>query len=184
MKTCAILFLVCLVFAFNPVSVACSDTDAGWNEVGVRMGIEAGPKREYFHLYELYAVYGLPWNWRSSSGWGVDTQLSTSLGALHTSAETGLIGSVGTGITLSKAGFNLVPELGASFELLDRRNFGRQDFGSILLWGAYIGLSYRFDCGPAISYRILHMSNNHILYSGDTPNPGLDLHLIGVSWHF
>ena len=54
-----------------------------WQEAGVRMGIQAGPKREYFHQYEAFAVYGLPWwDWRSSSGWGLAPQLSTSAGAL------------------------------------------------------------------------------------------------------
>jgi Lipid A 3-O-deacylase (PagL) len=184
MKKYAILCIAWLAFAVYPCIAVCSETGGGWNEAGVRMGIQAGPKREYFHLYELYAVYGLPWNWRSSSGWGVNTQLNTSLGALHTSAETGAIGSLGTGLTANKTGFNLVPELGISFNVMDKSQFGRQDFGSLLLWGAYIGLSYRFDNGLGIGYRILHMSNNHILYSKDTPNPGLDMHLIGISWHF
>lgn len=184
MKKFAILLIVWLSFAVNLGTAECADTSGGWNEAGVRMGIQAGPKREYFHLYELYAVYGLPWNWRSSSGWGVDTQLNTSLGALHTGDETGFIGSLGTGLTVNKTGFNLVPELGICFDVMDRTRFASQDFGSVLLWGAYIGLSYRFDNGLGIGYRILHLSNNHILYSRDTPNPGVDFHVIGISWHF
>jgi len=182
-KKCAVLCIVLLSFELNMTTAECADTKGGWREAGVRMGIEAGPKREYFHLYELYAVYGLPWDWRSSSGWGITPQLNTSLGALHTSTETGFIGSFGTGLAISKTGFNLVQELGISLDLMDRRHYGKQDFGSFLLWGAYIGLSYRFDSGLGIGYRILHLSNNHILYPAHIPNPGVDLHLFGLSWH-
>jgi hypothetical protein len=184
MKWCVFIFIAWLIFEVNSGTAECSDTNSGWNEAGIRMGIQVGPKREYFHLYELFGVYGLPWDWRSSSGWGVATQLETSLGALHTAAETGFIGSLGTGLTLSKTGINLVPELGISVDLMDRRQFGRQDFGSILLFGAYMGLNYRFDNGLGIGYRILHLSNGHIFYPQNTPNPGVDLHLIGLSWKF
>lgn len=156
----------------------------GWHEGGIRMGIQAGPRKEYFHLYELYAVYGLPWTWQPATEWIIASHLSTSLGALHTATDTGVIGSLGAGLKMARTAFNLVPELGVSFSLLDKRQFGRQDFGSILLWGAYIGLSYRFDNGIGIGYRILHLSNNHILYSPSTPNPGLDLHMISLSSQF
>jgi hypothetical protein len=184
MKKYAILCIAWLSIAVYPCIALCSETGGGWNEAGVRMGIQAGPKREYFHRYDLYAVYGLPWDWRSSSGWGVAPQLNTSLGALHTGADTGFIASLGTGLTISKTGFNLVPELGINIDLMDRRHYGKQDFGSILLFGAYAGLSYRFDCGLGVGYRFQHLSNNRILYSDNTPNPGVDLHMIGISWHF
>ncbi|NVN92292.1 MAG: acyloxyacyl hydrolase [Desulfuromonadales bacterium] len=184
MKKYATHIMVFLSFALNLVTTECSAAKEGWNEGGIRMGIQAGPRREYFHLYELYAVYGLPWEWQPSAGWVISSQLNTSLGALHTAAETGVIGSLGAGLTITKTGLNLVPEAGISLDLLDKRQFGRQDFGSILLWGAYIGLCYRFNNGLGIGYRILHLSNNHILYSKTTPNPGLDLHMIGASWKF
>jgi len=184
MKHWVAISAILLALAVNPPAAGCAEKGSGWNEIGVRIGIESTPKRENFHLYELYAVYGLPWKWRSSSGWGVATQMETSLGALHTSADTGFIGSVGTGLTFDKTGINLAPELGISIDLMDRRHYGRQDFGSILLFGAYIGLAYRFDCGLGIEYRWQHLSNNRILYSNNTPNPGVDMHMIGMSWNF
>jgi hypothetical protein len=178
------LVIAVTIFSVGLGMIESSQAQEGWNEFGVRTGIQAGPKREYFHLYEIYAVYGLPWEWRSGTGWGIDSQLNTSLGSLHTAADTGVIGSLGTGVTVTKAGFNLVPEAGINVNLTDKRQFGKQDFGSVLLFGAYLGLSYRFDSGFGIGYRMLHLSNGHIVYSKDTPNPGLDLHMIGISWHF
>lgn len=163
---------------------AATAADGGWQETGVRMGIQAGPKREYFHLYEAFGVYGLPWEWRTASGWGVATKVNTSAGALHGGNETGFIGSLGPGLVFDKSGKGPALESGVSLNLLDRRQFGKQDFGSILLWGAYMGLSYRFTSGLKVGYRIQHLSNNRILYTGSTPNPGVDMHMIELGWGF
>ena len=166
------------------LSMASTTAEASWQEAGVRMGLQAGPKREYFHQYEAFAVYGLPWEWRTSSGWGLATQTSVSAGALVGGDETGFIGSVGTGLVFDRLGNGIALEMGINADLLDRRKFGRQDFGSILLFGANVGLSYRFSCGLGISYRIQHLSNGHIFYPSHTLNPGVDMHLIGVSWNY
>jgi hypothetical protein len=182
-KKIPIWIVIILMLQFF-LSMAVTTAWGDWQEAGVRMGIQAGPKREYFHQYEAFAVYGLPWDWRTSSGWGLAPQLSASVGALQGGNETGFIGSIGTGLAFNKPGNGVAVEGGINADLLDRRHFGRQDFGSILLFGAYMGLAYRFDCGFGIGYRIQHLSNGHIFYHNGTPNPGVDLHLIGVSWNF
>ena len=169
----------------NPWRAFCEDAPGGWNEIGLRMGFQAGFEHGYFHQYEMFAVYGLPWDWRSSSGWGLAPQLYVSAGALHNEQEVnGVIGTVGTGLVLDKPGFGLAPEIGINANLLDKRHFGELDFGSILQFGAYIGLFYRFDCGLKVGYRLQHISNGHIFYDEDTPNPGLNMQLIAVSWTF
>ena len=178
MRIAAILMLQFFLFLANAAA------EEGWQEAGVRMGIEAGPKHEYFHQYEAFAVYGLPWEWRTSSGWGLASQFSVSAGALDGGNETGFIGSFGPGLAFNKPDNGIALEAGINADLLDRRQFGRQDFGSILLFGAYLGLSYRFDSGLGIGYRLLHLSNGHIFYPNGDPNPGLDMHMISVSWHF
>jgi hypothetical protein len=182
-RSLAILFLLLFLLS-NSWPAFCSDAKAGWNEVGLRMGLQASHKHDYFHQYEMFAVYGLPWDWRSSSGWGLAPQLNVSAGALHTVHVTGFIGSVGTGLVLDNPHYGVAPEIGINANLLDRRQFADQDFGSILQLGAYMGLFYRFDCGFKIGYRLQHISNGHVFYKNGTPNPGLDTHLIGISWTF
>lgn len=184
MKKNPLLWIAPILMLLLFLSLSAATAEANWEEAGVRMGIQAGPKHEYFHQYEAFAVYGLPWDWRTSSGWGLAPQLNTSAGALVGGDETGFIGSVGTGLALNKPGGGIALEGGINLDLLDRRQFGRQDFGSILLWGAYIGLSYRFAGGLGLGYRLQHLSNNRILYADKPPNPGVDMHMIGVSWNF
>lgn len=147
-----------LLLLVAPVAVA---ADGGWREIGVRTGIQAEPKREYFHLHEVFGVYGLPWEWRTASGWGLATRVNTSVGALYGGNEAGFIGSLGPGLVFDNSGKGPALESGASLNLLNRRQFGRQDFGSILLWGAYMGLSYRFASGLKVGYRIQHLSNTY-----------------------
>lgn len=156
----------------------------GWQEAGLRMGIQAGPKHEFFHQYEAFAVYGLPWDWRMASGWGLAPRLSVSAGTLLGGNEIGFIGAAGAGLVFNRPENGIALELGVNLDLLDKRQFGRQDFGSILLWGTYLGISYRFANGSGIGYRIQHLSNNRILYTGNIPNPGVDMHMLEASWSF
>jgi hypothetical protein len=175
-----------LLFSFigwsAPVSALCAES--GWNEAGVRMGLQVNSKHDFFHQYEAFAVYGLPWNWRSTSGWGVTPQANVSAGVLDGGGISGFVGSIGTALSLYKKGIGLTTDLGINFNFLDRRQFDRQDFGSILQFGAYLGINYRFTNGIKIGYRIQHISNGHIFYPEETPNPGLDMHMFSISYVF
>jgi Lipid A 3-O-deacylase (PagL) len=91
---------------------------------------------------------------------------------------------VGTALVLNKKRTGFSTDLGINANFLDRRQFGRQDFGSILQFGAYLGINYCFDNGIKVGYRLQHISNGHLFYPQDTPNPGLDMHLFGTSYVF
>lgn len=156
--------------------------ESGWNETGIRMGIEASSRHEYLRQYEAFAVYGLPWDWRASSGWGVTPHVNFTLGALNGGGETAFIGSVGTALVLNKREPGFSTDLGINANLLDRRQIASIDFGSILQFGAYLGIHYSFKNGLKFGYRLMHISNGHILYADCTPNPGLDMHMFGISY--
>ncbi|MDA8431207.1 MAG: acyloxyacyl hydrolase [Geobacteraceae bacterium] len=177
-----LMMLIALLSATKPAEAG--PAEEGWHEAGIRAGFQEGTRDDYFHHYELFGVYGLPYDWRASSGWGVGTYVETSAGVLYGSNEAGFIGTVGPGLTINKSGSNLALDIGINVNVMDRRRFGKQNFGSMLLFGAYLGASYRIVKNIKVEYRILHMSNGHILYPNGTPNPGLDSHVVGVSWTF
>ena len=158
--------------------------NAGMDEVGFRAGIQAGSKEEYFQYYSVFAAYGLPGEWRTNSGWGISPQLIPTVGVITGGDTTGFIGEVAVGGVLNKPGSPFSLDAGISADLLNRRTFGRQDFGSILQFGAYVGASFRFAAGAGIGYQIEHISNGHIFYPNGTPNPGLDIHLLTLSWKY
>lgn len=176
-----IIILVCLGSMFPIKGIA---AESGWNEIGVRAGFPAATKHEYFRQYEIFAVYDLPWEYRHSSGWGVTPNANISLGVLDGAGESNFIGSLGTAIVFNKQAPGFSTDLGINANLLNKRHYGSQDFGSILQFGAYLGVYYRFTDGLKIGYRLQHISNGHIFYPNGTPNPGLDLHLFGVSYMF
>lgn len=158
--------------------------ESGWNEVGVRVGTQVSSKHEYFRQYETFAVYGLPWEWRGSSGWGLAPNANISLGIIEGGVKTNFISSVGTAIVLNRLEPGITADFGINANLLNRRHIINQDFGSILQFGAYLGIDYRFNNGLKIGYRLQHISNGHIFYHTGTPNPGLDQHMFATSYVF
>lgn len=184
MKRIAAIF-ICLIFLLCVRSTVVADaTETGWNEAGMRVGFQEGTRHEYFRQLDLFAVYALPWEWRSSSGWGVTANVEISATALQGGDVVAFMASVGPGISLNKSGKGLALDLGINIDILDRCKFVKQDFGGNVLFGAYMGLSYLFKNRIKVGYRIVHISNGKIFYPNGTPNPGLDSHVIGVSWNF
>lgn len=147
---------------------------------GFRVGVSAMDSKADFKQYEILLISGPLWSWRWSSGWGLDTRLNATVGALRGGGETGLIGSLGPGIVLSRAGGRLSLDTGVSPTLLSRDEFGRADLGGQLHFISHIGLTLRLGRGLGVGYRFQHMSNAGI----DKPNPGLDLHAFALNYHF
>jgi hypothetical protein len=180
-----ILTLVALIITVS--QGWCSDEDQGWNAVGIRGGLSATSRRQFFHQYEAFASYGLPWSMRNDSGWGVALQANGALGALHAAEKTGFIGAVGPGLIFDKAGGKGVAlEIGGDLNFLSQYNFGAVDLNGNVLFDGHVGVMYRFcggpgGGGPGIGYRFQHMSNGGL---NGKRNTGLDLHMLALSWHF
>lgn len=174
-----VFFLLCLVASVPQVWG--QDQDEGLHTVGVRIGWMATTRDAYFHQYEAFASYGLPWSVRNDEGWGLAMQLNGALGALHAAGETGFIGAIGPGVIFDKAGGKGVAvELGGDVNFLSQDHFGRVDLDGLALWDGHIGILYRFAAGPGIGYRFQHMSNGGI--NGHI-NTGLDLHMLQLTWN-
>jgi len=55
---------------------------------------------------------------------------------------------------------------------------GSEDLGSAFQFTTDIGLTWHITARFEVNYRFLHMSNAGI----SSHNPGLNLHLVGLSW--
>ncbi|UFS70029.1 acyloxyacyl hydrolase [Geomonas sp. RF6] len=176
------LFLIpLLLLLIVSLAVPGHAADEGWQAVGVRYGFSMTEKDEYFHQYEVYTEYGLPWHWRGASGWGVSTKFNLALGALYGGHTTSFVGSFGPSLAFDRNGRGFQFEIGPDFAVLGRDRFGKQNFGGLGLFQGHGSVSYIFDNGLGISYRAQHTSNGGMYGPG---NPGYDLHMFGVSWHF
>lgn len=166
-----------------PAIGECRPVEHGWKAIGFRGGLSVIKKWEDFTQYEVLAIYGLPWEWRMDSGWGVAPQFNFTAGLLQGGGTSGFFGGLGPSIVLNKANKGLEFELGVCLNGSDKKNYGMQDLGSNFLFGSFVGIGYQFDNGIAIGYHLKHYSNGHIFYGTSTPNPGIDNHLFVIKWH-
>lgn len=175
------LLLVSLVCGASPGW--CRDPDEGWKTIGIMAGVNASRRTEYFHAYEATISYGLPLSVRTESGWGPAMQVNCTTGVLHAADVTGVIGSLGLGVVVDKRGKGIAFSLGGDVNVLSKHKFGSVDLNGDSLFDGHVGVAYRFESGPGVFYRFLHMSNGGMGLRGNG-NTGLDLHMFGVSWNF
>ncbi len=148
---------------------------------GVRGGLSGSVAGQYLHQYEAFVNYRLPWELRTRSGWGVATELQGTAGAMSGAGEYGFIGSLGPAFRLGSTAFPLQLDLGVSAAVLSRDTFGPHDFNGYGHFVSHAGLDFRFNKRFTCGYRFQHMSNAG--FNGKH-NPGLNLHLLGLSWSF
>jgi hypothetical protein len=178
----AALLLMVGLFS-GAASGRCESPDEGWKAVGVRGGFSATSRHQYFHRYEAFASYGLPWSLRGDSGWGVALLVNGAAGALHAAGDTAGTASLGPGVIFDRNGKGIAFDFGGDLVGLTRYHFGRVDLNGHLLFEGHVGVTYRFDSGPGVGYRFQHISNGGLGAHG-SGNTGLDLHMFSVSWNF
>jgi len=152
------------------------------NDVGIRIGTQQGSRPGNFRSYEAFAAHRLEWDWRAASGWGVVPRVTSSLGFIQGAGDEAVLGSGGIDVVLDKNGPGFSTDIGTAAQLMNRRRFGSMDFGSTLQFVSHGGINYRFDGGLKIGYRWQHMSNGHLFYPQSNPNPGLNMHMLVISW--
>ncbi|OGU12762.1 MAG: deacylase [Geobacteraceae bacterium GWC2_58_44] len=173
--------LLFIVIAVSCYPSHCLAAHPFWSSTGIRGGLSADGKDSHLRQLELFAVYQLPWELRDRSGWGVATQLQVTAGAMNSNGEYGFIGSAGPALSFGKTGFPLDLDLGFSFAVLSRDTFGDRDYNGYGQFISHAGVDYRLSPALGLGYRYQHMSNAGI--NGDR-NPGVNMHLVGLSWHF
>ena len=186
LKIACIAILLVIEIVLSTGIGLCSDSHPrqGWNEFGLRMGMQVEPRDGYFHQYEAFGIYGLPWEWRNNAGWGIVPKANAAVGALHGRNITGAIGSLGTALVFNKTGCGLEPEAGINANVLDRRRFDGKTFGSSSPIGSLFWPVIPFQGWTGSELPSAAHLQCPCLHSDDTPNPGLDMHFFGVSWRY
>jgi len=179
MRFRTILFIPLLLLSiFSPEAGSAEEIE--WIAVGFRAGISATDGSEDFTQYEAFGTFRLPWSWRPAEGWFLSTKVDLSAGALRGGGDTGFIGSVGPGIALSMVDGLILLDGGISAALLSEHRFGRENFGGPIQFVSHVGLSLKIGDHLGVGYRFQHMSNASIY----NRNPGLDLHVLQLSYFF
>jgi hypothetical protein len=82
---------------------------------------------EVFREYDVVAGFRLRWEQYSPSGWGVDTRLLASAGALQGTGKTALVVSFIPVLAVGSQDGRFTFDLGAGGALLSAHRFGKQD---------------------------------------------------------
>jgi len=152
--------------------------------IGLRRGFSATSYDDPFHQTDVFASWDLPprqpWRFESESRWYLQSRLIGSGGWLSGQNEGGFVGTMGVSFVGGQLDFPLRADVGFSPTLLTRDEFGTTDFGMPLQFTSYGGLYLRFQRHFWAGYRFQHMSNASL----KPENSGLDLHVVGISYHF
>jgi hypothetical protein len=172
-----LLALIILLFFVPHPGIA---DDSNWLSVGVRGGPTAIDKDEDFNLYEAFLVYGLPWRFNLTSDIAMNTRLNASAGVLDGGGTQGVIATIGPGVVIEKKGGRVQLDIGGGFLVMSEDVYGNQDFDEETQLYCHIGLNYLLDRNWVAGYKFHHISNAGF---HDT-NPGLDFHLLELSYRY
>lgn len=108
-------------------------------------------------------------------------RLNYTVGAIESGGDIGYLVSAGPDLLLSGRSLpSLWLDLGIRASLLTRDSFRDKRFGQSLQFISHIGTRYDLWHNISAGYRFQHMSNAGL----SSDNPGLDLAILWVTFHF
>jgi len=179
-KALLLALLFCCAFGFGTGAAA----ETGWDAVGIRGGADLtdahGSQKGYFHAYELFANYLLPWSWRRASGLKLRTRLDMSAGELERSGYRAFLATCGPGLALDMLSDQVELDAGVSASYLNKHDFPGRNLGSLFLFNLHAGIDVHLFNDFGLGYHYEHMSNAY-LYAH---NPGVNLHMLELKYRF
>ncbi len=169
-----------IIGALTPVFCTLNAQGLRLEAAGARVGFSSVSADHNFHQVDIAANWNLPWNWALGSHMQLQSRIDLSAGWLGDPGGDAAIGTFGPSLVLSRKGFPLALEGGVSPTLLSQHEFQSKDLGSYFQFTSHAGLNWDFSHHFRLAYRFQHMSNAGLA----TPNPGLNLHMLGVSYFF
>ncbi len=147
---------------------------------GARFGIGAGNSAVHFHEAEAFLNTDLPVRANLGRHWSLQLRMDFSAGWLADPGHNAAIGTAGPTLIFGRAGLPVTFEAGSSPTLMSRYEFGTKNFGSTWQFTSHLGANVDLGERVRLGYRLQHMSNAGL----DGHNPGLNLHLFGLSYLF
>ena len=149
-------------------------------QVGGRLGFDDGRNDEDFNQVEVYLAHLLPLSIGGEMPLSFSISLEGSAGVISGGSAEGFVGAVGPGLAVGLWDDRLLLKAGVSPTFISKDKYGEEDLGGPVQFTSHIGIAARFYRGLSVGYRLQHMSNAG-LYDH---NPGLNLHMLEVSWRF
>jgi hypothetical protein len=152
----------------------------GLESLGVRGGASLTDPGENFRQVDLFLNCNLPWRCDLGRRWKLQSRLDLAGGWLGDAGVNAAIGSIGLSGLLAREGFPFSLEGGVSPTGITRHEFPDNNLGGPFQITTYIGVNWEMATHFRLGYHFQHMSNADIY----TPNPGLNMHMLGLSYLF
>ena len=149
-------------------------------QAGGRLGFDDGRNDEDFNQVEVFLAHRLPFPFGGDLPLSLAISLEGSAGVISGGSTEGFVGAVGPGLAVGFWDNRLLLKAGVSPTFISKDNYGEEDLGGPVQFTSHIGLAAEAYRGLSVGYRLQHMSNAG-LYDH---NPGLNLHMLEVSWRF
>jgi hypothetical protein len=112
--------------------------------------------------------------------WDLRTRLDFAGGWLGDAGVDAAIGSIGPSVLFAREGLPFSFEGGTGPTGITRHEFPDNNLGSALQFTTYVGINWEMAKHFRLGYHFQHMSNAGF----STPNPGLNMHMLGLSYLF
>jgi lipid A 3-O-deacylase len=181
-NTLALAGAVRRVFLFGLLAIAstCAAQQFHLESAGGRFGFYPFGAGSHFYEADAFTDWDLPWNADLGGRWRLQSRLDSSMGWLGEAAANAVIGSVGPTLVFARENSRVSFEAGVSATGLSRSDFRDKNFGQPLQFTSHAGLNFDIASRIRLSYRLQHMSNAGL----SSHNPGLNMHMFGVSYLF
>jgi Lipid A 3-O-deacylase (PagL) len=146
--------------------------------VGARSGFAPSVKGE-FRQTEAFGNWTFP-GWLRSTNFTIRPRLEGTAGYLESGGQYGFVGTVGPDLLFEYLPSRVALDLGVHATLLSRDTYPSRDFGIPFQFTSHVGMEWEFIRHLKVGYRFQHMSNSQLSSS----NPGLNMHLFGMSYQF
>jgi hypothetical protein len=154
--------------------------DLSPDHLGARLGLSATSLDDMFWQAEAFVDWNLPWECESDTHYYLDSRIELSAGGLNGQGMTAFVGTLGPTLRFGNRQCPVALDFGLSPTLLSDHQFGTEDFGMRLQFTTHVGLEWQIAPRLTLGYRFQHMSNGGF----NLPNPGLNLHVLALSYRF
>lgn len=148
--------------------------------LSLRAGFPVNDNDSGFRQYEVFADFPLMEISTSQNGWHFGMRLDAVASLLEQSDRRAYLLSCGPSFVLTKSGSRWALKFGSSPTFLSNARFPYKNLGGHFHFISHIGVTLRLGQKWGVVYRIQHLSNASTVQ----PNPGLNLHMVGLNFSF
>jgi hypothetical protein len=161
-------------------SLCAGSDDFHLDTAGVKYGFGSGLSSSDFHEFAAFVDWHLPWDWDLGRKWHLQSCLDLTAGCVTDFNDDAALLTLGPVLELGRGRFPVRFVASFSPTYISHWEFKSKDLGMPFQVTTDVGFDWDVLSWLRLGYRYQHMSNLGLT----APNPGLNLHMFGLSYRF